>query len=239
MKPETKVEVLRYILLQGNRFYDNVLFTLLSTRSLISEIEMIDERTFSFDIEPADGLISAKQFISNMNKFLRCMKNNFFNVPPFQMCVMEIVRNSEQELKELLSYVPVDSSDDKLQELVNKLIISSFISNTKYVTSIQEKLAELDIPIKKVQEYNLDESRKIVQFMSDVAFCQRGRGNVLDLFDDIGARLDYFAKADDPIRNRKRNIEAYKTRYVESRIADYNKMFKTYKSKKKYLKYFV
>ena len=239
MKPETKVEVLRYILLQESRFYDNVLFTLLSTRSLISEIERIDERTFSFDIEPAAGMISAEQFISNMNKFLRCMKTNFFNVPPFQMCVTEIVRNSEQELKDLLSYTPEDSSDEKLEELVYKITISNFIRNAKYVTSIQEELAELDIQIKEVQEYNLDESRKIVQFMSDVAFCQRGRGNVLELFDDIGARLDYFAKADDPIRNRKRNIEAYKTRYVESRIADYNKMFKTYNSKKKYLKYFV
>ena len=200
---------------------------------------MIDERTFSFDIEPADGLISAKQFISNMNKFLRCMKNNFFNVPPFQMCVMEIVRNSEQKLKELLSYVPVDSSDDKLQELVNKLIISSFISNTKYVTSIQEKLAELDIPIKKVQEYNLDESSKIVQFISDVAFCQRGRGNVLELFDNIEERLVQLDGAKNSTRNRKRNIEVYKQRYVDSRIADYNKMFKSYNSKKKYLKYFI
>ena len=231
--------MLRYILLQESRLYDNVLFTLLSTRSLMNEVERIDERTFSFDIKPADGMISAEQFISNMNKFLRCMKANFFNVPPFQMCVTEIVRNSEQELKDLLSYTPEDSSDEKLEELVYKLIISNFIRNAKYVPSIEEELTALDIPIKEVKEYNLDESRKIVQFMSNLVFCQRGRGNVLELFDDIGARLDYFAKADDPIRNRKRNIEAYKTRYVESRIADYNKMFKTYNSKKKYLKYFV
>lgn len=239
LKTETKAEMLRYILLQESRLYDNVLFTLLSTRSLMNEVERIDERTFSFDIEPDAGMISAEQFISNMNKFLRCMKTNFFNVPPFQMCVTEIVRNSEHELKDLLSYTPEDSSDEKLEELVYKLTISNFIRNAKYVPSIEEELTSLDIPIKEVKEYNLDESRKIVQFMSDVAFCQRGRGNVLELFDDIGARLDYFAKADDPIRNRKRNIDAYKTRYVESRIADYNKMFKTYNSKKKYLKYFV
>ena len=239
LKTETKAEMLRYILLQESRLYDNVLFTLLSTKSLMNEVERIDERTFSFDIDPADGMISAEQFISNMNKFLRCMKTNFFNVPPFQMCVTEIVRNSEQELKDLLSYTPEDSSDERLQELVNKVIISSFIRNAKYVPSIEEELTALDIQIKEVQEYNLVESRKILQFMSDVAFCQRGRGNVLELFDDIAARLDYFTKADVPIRNRKRNIEAYKTRYVESRIADYNKMFKTYNSKKKYLKYFV
>lgn len=239
LKAETKAEMLRYILLQESRLYDNVLFTLLSTRSLMNEVERIDERTFSFDIKPADGMISAEQFISNMNKFLRCMKANFFNVPPFQMCVTEIVRSSEQELKDLLSYTPEDSSDEKLEELVYKLIISNFIRNAKYVPSIEEELTALDIPIKDVKEYNLDESRKILQFMSDVVFCQRGRGNVLKLFDNIQVRLGHLNDANNSIRNRKRNIEVYKTRYVESRIADYNKMFKTYNSKKKYLKYFV
>ncbi len=204
----------------------------------MNEVERIDERTFSFDIEPAAGMISAEQFISNMNKFLRCMKTNFFNIPPFQMCVTEIVRNSEQELKDLLGYTPEDSSDEKLEELVYKLTISNFIRNAKYVPSIEEELTALDIPIKEVREYNLDESRKIVQFMSDVAFCQRGRGNVLELFDDIGARLDYFAKSDNYVRNRRKNTEKYKERYINSRIEDYNKMFKTYNSKKKYLKCF-
>ena len=204
----------------------------------MNELERIDERTFSFDIEPAAGMISAEQFISNMNKFLRCMKTNFFNIPPFQMCVTEIVRNSEQELKDLPGYTPEDSSDEKLEELVYKLTISNFIRNAKYVPSIEEELTALDIPIKDVKEYSLDESRKIVQFMSDVAFCQRGRGNVLELFDDIGARLDYFAKSDNYVRNRRKNTEKYKERYINSRIEDYNKMFKTYNSKKKYLKYF-
>ena len=205
----------------------------------MNELERIDERTFSFDIEPAAGMISAEQFISNMNKFLRCMKTNFFNVPPFQMCVTEIVRNSEQELKDLLSYTPEDSSDEKLEELVNKLVISSFIRNAKFVPSIQEELTALDIPIKEVKDYNLNESRKIVQFMSDVAFCQRGRGNSLELFDNIEARLNSFDKVNDSIRKRKRNLDLHKQRYIESRIADYNKMFKAYNSKKKYLKYFV
>lgn len=52
MKTETKVEMMRYILLQESRLYDNILFTLLSTRSLMNEVERSDERTFSFDIEP-------------------------------------------------------------------------------------------------------------------------------------------------------------------------------------------
>ena len=237
LKTETKAEMLRYILLHESRLYDNVLFTLLSTRSLMNEVERIDDRTFSFDIEPAAGMISAEQFISNMNMFLRCMKTNFFNIPPFQTCVSEIVSNSNQELRNLIS-CSESSSDEELHEMIYKLIISNFIHNAKYVPSIVEALSNLDIPIKEVQEYTLYESRKILQLLSNVAFCQRGRGNVLELFDNIEARLDYFSKSDNYVRNRRRNTEKYKERYINSRIEDYNKMFKTYNSKKKYLKYF-
>lgn len=239
LNTETKTELLRYILLQECRYFDNILCTLLSTTSLMREIERIDERTFSFDIDPKDGMISARNFISNMNRFIRCMKTYFFNVPPLQTCILEIIRNGNQELTNLVSHIPTHLTDDILQELVYKLMILNFISNAKFVPSIQEELATLDIPIKEVKDYNLDESRKIVQFMSDVAFCQRGRGNSLELFDNIEARLNSFDKANDSIRKRKRNLDLHKQRYVESRITDYNKMFKAYNSKKKYLKYFV
>lgn len=145
--------------------------------------------------------------------------------------------NSNQELRNLISCTE-SSSDEELYEMIYKLIISNFIHNAKYVPSIVEALSNLDIPIKEVQEYTLDESRKILQLLSNVAFCQRGRGNVLELFDNIDARLDYFSKSDNYVRNRRRNTEKYKERYINSRIEDYNKMFKTYNSKKKYLKYF-
>ena len=231
--------MLRYILLQECRYFDDILCTLLSTKSLRVEIDRIDERTFAFKIEPKDGMISAKHFISNMNRFIRCMKTYFFNVPPLQTCILEVIRNGNQELTNLVSHIPTHSTDEQLKELVYKLAISNFISNAKYVPSIQEELATLDISIKEVKDYNLDESRKIVQFMSDVAFCQRGRGNTLELFDNIEARLSSFDKVNDSIRKRKRNFDLHKQRYVESRITDYNKVFKAYNSKKKYLKYFV
>ena len=99
MKTETKVEILRYILLQQSRLYDNVLFTLLSTRSLMNEIERIDERTFSFDIDPTEGMISASQFISNMNKFLKCMKTNFFNVSHFKCVLLRLLETANKNLK--------------------------------------------------------------------------------------------------------------------------------------------
>lgn len=237
LKTETKAELLRYILLQESRMYDSILFHLLEFEPIRNAVALVDERTFNFKVEPVDGMVSAKQFLYNMSKFLKTMRNNFFNILPLQICIVELIKNGKKEVNDLLTYTPKDSSDEVIDELVNKLIISTFIRNAKYVPSIQEELTVMDIPIKEIRDYNLDESRKVVQFMSDVVFCQRGRGNVLEIFDDIGARLDYFSKPD-PFRKRKRDVEAYKQRYISSRIDDYNKLFKTYHSKKKYLKYF-
>ena len=43
LKTETKAEMLRYILLQECRYFDNILCTVLSTTSLMSEIEKMYE----------------------------------------------------------------------------------------------------------------------------------------------------------------------------------------------------
>ena len=41
------------------------------------------------------------------------------------------------------------------------------------------------------------------------------------------------------VTRRKKSIDDFKKKYIDSCIEDYDKMFKSYNSKKKYLKYFV
>ncbi len=242
LKTGTKAELLRYILLTEKHYYDNMLFEFLSVRYMEKEIEKIDERTFSFDVDAADGLISANQFLTNMNKFVKCMKAYFFNIGPLQTCIGDVIKGGEKELSDLLNYSCTNScDDDKLHELIYKLIISNFISNAKYILSIKDVLQEIGIPIKRVQDYSIEECSKILTLLSDVALCQRGRGNVMVLFDSMDSRLKYYEAMDQSIRSRKRrrSKDDYKKKYIDSRIVDYDKMFKSYNSKKKYLRYFV
>lgn len=242
LKTGTKAELLRYILLTDKHYYDNMLFEFLSVRYMEKEIEKIDERTFSFGVDAADGLISANQFLTNMNKFVKYMKAYFFNIGPLQTCISDVINGSKQELSNLLNYKYINSSnDDKLQEYIYKLIISNFINNAKYVSSIKNSLQEIGISIKRVQDYSLEESSKILILLSDIALCQRGRGNVMVLFDNMDSRLRYYDTMDKSLRSRKRrcSTDDYKKKYIDSRIADYDKMFKSYNSKKKYLRYFV
>ena len=150
---------------------------------------MIDERTFSFKVDAVDGGITAKQFLANMNNFVRCMRAYFYNIIPLPFCIEEIVDGSKSELSNLLNHRDArlctfydKREDDVTMELISKLLVSNFISNAKYIDSIVTLLADVGIPLKQVGDYTLEESMKVLHLLSDIAFCLRGRGPVMRLF---------------------------------------------------------
>lgn len=244
MKTETKVELLKYMIL--NHSYDEyemVIYNLISHKRLRDEVAMIDERSFSFNIDPVDGQITAQQFLVNMNSFVRYMKAYFYNIASFNTCIDYIVDNKNL-LNDLLKVKGVklssfyDRQDDTTaKELINKLIISNFISNAQYIESIKDVLTDLQLPLKRIEDYTSEESIQILQLMSDIAFCQRGRGPVMSLFENMENHLKGYDNMD--LSRRKKSVDDFRKRYIDSRIADYDKLIKSYYSKRKYLKYFV
>lgn len=243
MKIETKTELLKYMLLERQYDYDLMLYTFITRSNVKDIISMIDERTFSFKVEALPETISAKQFIVNLNQFIKDMKTYFYNIAPLQSCIVEIIDSSKDELKTLISYNCRGlfnrfdgEEDDVIRELTAKLIIKNFISNAEYVDSIRDVLNDVHVPLKEIQEYNLEESLKILSLLSDIAFCQRGRGPVMKLFECMDYQLNKYSNMD--ITRRKKSIDDFKKKYIISRVEDYDKMIKNYYSKKKYLKYF-
>lgn len=244
MKNETKVELLKYMLLNQSYDYDMMLYDLIHRKRLTEAISRIDERTFYFNIQAEDGQVSARQFLNILHEFIRYMKLYFYDIAPLSTCVDYVVECSELELTNLLSYKSsklrgfyYKLDDDTFEELLNKLIINSFISNAKYVSSIIDVLNDIQVPLKKVEEYTLEESKKILVLISDIAFCQRGRGPVTKLFEKIDNHLEKYSDMD--LTRRKKSVDDFKKKYIDSCIDDYDKMIKSYYSKKRYLKYFT
>lgn len=244
MKTETKVELLKYLLLHQSYDYDMILYNLIYRRRLNDEVSKIDERTFSFKVDAGDAEITAKQFLVNMNEFIRCMRFYFYNISTLTTSIEDVVDGSKEALSNLLSYrcnnlysYPIDKEDSNFKELIYKLIISNFISNAKYVDSIKSVLEDIQVPLKKVEEYDLEESCKILNLLSDLAFCQRGRGPVIRLFESMDNRLQSYSEMD--VSRRKKSRDDFKKKYIDSCIEDYDKMIKSYHSKLKYLKYFT
>lgn len=224
--------------------YEMVIYNLISHKRLRDEVAMIDERSFSFNVDPANEQITAQQFLVNMNSFVRYMKAYFYNIAPFNTCIDYIVDNNKDLLNDLLKvkgvklYSFYDRQDDTTaKELINKLIISNFISNAQYIESIKDVLTDLQLPLKRIEDYTSEESIQILQLMSDIAFCQRGRGPVMSLFENMENHLKGYDNMD--LSRRKKSVDDFRKRYIDSRIADYDKLIKSYYSKRKYLKYFV
>lgn len=224
--------------------YEMVIYNLISHNRLRDEVAMIDERSFSFNIDPVDGQITANQFLVNMSAFVRYMKSYFYNISSFNSCIDYIVDNNKNLVNNLLSikgvklYSFYDGHEDStIKELISKLIISNFISNAQYIESIRDVLNDLQLPLKQIEDYTFEESMQILQLMSDIAFCQRGRGPVMSLFENMENHLNSYSNMD--LSRRKKSVDDFKKKYIDSRVADYEKLINSYYSKRKYLKYFI
>lgn len=244
MKTETKIELLKYMILDHSYDeYEMVIYSLLSHKRLRDGVAMIDERSFSFNVDPADEQITAQQFLVNMSAFVRYMKSYFYNISSFNSCIDYIVDNNKDLVNNLLSvkgvklYSFYDGHEDSaIKGLISKLIISNFISNAKYIESIRDVLNDLQIHLKRIEDYTSEESMQILQLMSDIAFCQRGCGPIMSLFENMGNHLKSYSDMD--LSRRRKSVDDFKKKYIDSRVADYNKLIKSYYSKRKYLKYF-
>ena len=246
MSLETKIEILKYILLHQSYDYNMMLYSLIHHKRLNEEIANIDDKSFNFNFNADDGGITATQFLVNLNEFIRCMKEYFFNIRALPTCIDYIISGSKQELNNLLNYKckRVFShyekiNDDTTEELISKLIIANFIHNARYVDSIRDVLTDIEVPLKPLEDYKLDESKKILKLLSDMAFCQRGRGDIFCLFTSIDDQLEKRLKMSKSFQRRKPISDVKQQEFIESVIADYNKVIKSYYSKKKYLKYFI
>ena len=244
MKTETKVELLKYMILDHSYDeYEMVIYNLISHKRLRDGVAMIDERSLSFNVDPADEQITAQQFLVNMSAFVRYMKSYFYNISSFNSCIDYIVDNDKDLVNNLLSvkgvklYSFYDGHEDSaIKGLISKLIISNFISNAKYIESIRDALNDLQIHLKRIEDYTSEESMQILQLMSDIAFCQRGCGPIMSLFENMENHLKSYSDMD--LSRRRKSVDDYKKKYIDSRVADYNKLIKSYYSKRKYLKYF-
>ncbi len=246
MTLDTKTELLRYKLLHQRYDYDIDVYNLVAYGELNNEISRIDELSFSFMVELENEKITPRQFLIYINEFVRYMKLYFYNMATFQFSLREIIRGNKEELNDLLDCKCDDpyncfgiKKNNNIKECCYKLIIASFIKNAKYVPTLKTILEENHIKLKEVKDYTLKESEKILNLLSDIVFAQRGRGITMELFENIDTHLKEHLERKAKSKSKKYTLEDYKNRYIDSYIKNYERMFKAYNVRKKYLKHFI
>lgn len=246
MTTDTKTELLRYKLLHQRYDYDMEVYNLIAYGELSNEISRIDELSFSFMVELENEKITPRQFLVYMNEFVRYMKLYFYNMATFQVSLREIVKENKEELNALLDCKCDDPyncfgirKNENIKECCYKLIIASFIKNAKYVPIIKTILDDNHIELKEVKDYSLKDSEQVLNLLSDIVFSQRGRGITMELFESIESSLKEHLERKSKSKSKKYTIEDYKNRYIDSYIKNYERMFKAYNIRKKYLRYFI
>ncbi len=244
MTVDSKRELLRYKLLDQRYDYDMEIYTLLNSGKMDDIISKISDSSFSFGIEPIDGEYTVKHFLNFMELFVKIMKSYFFNAYSISNLMSEIIRNCKTELEDFFSvktneYELYKIYENKLVlEKLYKLIISNFIKNAEYIPLIENVLNDNGIVLKRVNDYDYSESKRILNVLSDIVFCQRGHGKIIELFENIEFNLQSHLKSKKNGKT-KHTIEYHKEKFLKKRIGNYEKMFKSYENKKKYLKYFI
>ncbi len=231
MTIESKKELLKYIVLNESFINDKAIIYSLLLRNYFDEsISKISDESFIIKIEN-NNEISAKQFIYSLNKFIVTIKKYFFNVYNLNILIDKII---EPNIIKINNYLcSKNLSENEQNEIIYKILISNFIENIKYIPSIKIFLTEQKIPIKNVNDYNLNESYKILILLSDLVFCQRGLKYYDCIFENINLRIKSYESL-----NQNKRQEKYKEKFLPSITQNYDYLFESYQNKKKYLKYF-
>lgn len=246
MTLNSKIELLKYQLLNNRTDYDLDVYYLFRYEKIVDIVNRINELSFSYQVNIKDNEITSTQFLKYMTEFIRYMKLYFYNMSCFSAILDEILRSCNKEINILFDYQCNDpyecfkiKKDNNIKERIFKVIISNFVKNAKYVPLIEDLLKENGIKLKNIQNYNLKESEKILNLLSDIVFCQRGNGTVINLFENIEYHLNEYIGHKEKRNSKKYTIEDYKKKYIDYYTKVYERMIRAYNTRKKYLKHFI
>ena len=242
MKIETKKELLKYKIVNDKFSFNILMYRIINDSSCLNDIILdIDDISLTNNINiPTDG-INANQFLVLLNRFLYYIEEYLGNLKALEYITNRIIENNADAMREYLS-LKLDIFDSHNTELITekifKIIFSNFIDNGKYIESIKKLLEERNIKYKDTKDYSFDESVKIANLLSDLVFCQRGRGNSHLLFERIEKEIKIRLEGAKKNKNSKHDDNYYKESIINHYQLQYEKIIESYHKKKKYLKYF-
>lgn len=226
MTIESKINLLQNNILHSEKCYDIVTYRLLQNHNLQNTILKNEKE------------INDKSFIDLLDRLVNLFRNQFYEINSTEYNINCIIDSNINRIENyLLSNINVyDNNNIKyIKEQSYKLFISNFIHNLRYIDLFENILDERNIKIKSIDNYSLDECTKIVQLLSDLVFCMRGRDIIVYLFQDIEKDIEYHLKNNE---DKNYSDDYHKNIVINHYKIQYERMIDSYNNKKEYLKYF-
>lgn len=228
-----KKEMLKNNILDKSDNCSSIMYMVIKQRYLDEIIDRIDKNATKYN------KLDSNKFINLFQKFIETFIDKFFYLCTAHFVIEEVIITNFSRIE---YYFSLDNEVLQNSEIVNtiiyKIFINNFISNIKYIPSIEILLKEENISIKKIEEYSFEEVKNIFNLLSKLTFCRNGR-NVFELFDNIGMRLKRYESNKELSKRKKLKVDEYKNKILNRYIKQYDSIIKSYNSKKRYLKYFM
>ena len=226
-------EMLKSIILDKSYDSSSIMYMVIKPRYLDEIIERIDKKSKKYN------KLDSNKFINLFQKFIETFMDKFFYLCTAHFVIEEVISTNFSKIED---YFNLDNEVLQNSEIVDaiiyKIFINNFISNTKYIPSIEILLKEENIPIKKIEEYSFEEAKDIFNLLSKLTFCRNGR-NVFELFNNVDMRLKRYGSNRGLSKRKKIQIDKYNDKILNRYIRQYDSIIKSYNSKKRYLKYFM
>lgn len=227
MTLESKKKVLQYRILDSRNSYDMTIFQLINSNCLNSIIQNIDETSLIHSVFLSSQTIDASQFLQLLNFFVEIFKSWFPTLMAPQL-IIRILFDSNPSLVQNYFTLSYDISNQKYTRKINQalynIIIHNFIQNSEKVLSFQELLKKQQIEIKQIEFYSDLESKQILELLSDLVFCNKGKNSIA-----------LFLNINQEIKEKKKKS---KDQIINCFSKKYEAILKRYTQKYKYLKYF-
>lgn len=241
---QKKKDLLKDKLVNHTIWFDPVQIGLMRFDYLDFLFEKINFNTLETkDIDVKNG-IYAQNYIDLMEYFIDKFRKYFFSVGDTELIIRKIIISNPPKIE---GYLRIKEPVDVFHKNINadlkifQLIISNFIYNFKYVPYIKTILEENRIYLKNVDDYSYNECCRIIRILSDIVFCQRNRGTIDCLFENIDYDIETSVNELKQRRNRHYKEEQgikLKNKIFSTSIKNYEHLFKKYNERKPYLKYF-
>jgi len=211
-------EKLKEILLsKGN--YDAEIYRLLVTPELDNILTKIDDSKVVSNVNPNEIISAEEQVVMLLNRYFNFFKEKYYHLNPIYAYIIQNLINQNEDL--FYNYLSVkyylgDGNYRRFfEDSLNRLSISNFVKNAKYIPELNNFFKSKRIKVKDIEKYTFKEVLKISKLLSGFTLAIKNQFFTLYLFLDL-------KKIFDNSKNKKEQLEDVRSRYVLM-IEDYLK----------------
>ena len=141
---DSKKRIIEYKLLNDGYYYDNLVFYLIRTKYFDKIIAKIDDVEIIYGIKvQGNNKLTCSKFLFLLNNLVDMFKAKFPTIKG-HFYIMETIIKCNTEMIEDFFFYDYNETDREYENIVRekiyKLLINSFVLNTKYVPKISEVL---------------------------------------------------------------------------------------------------